>query len=226
MKRVWLRLNLLLTCLLAAGLTGCRKAVPPAQAGTDPANGAGAVFFKDVAEERGIRFQWAPSGRRPLPILQEMGCGCAFLDADNDGKLDVLLVGEHTCGLFLNNGNGTFRDATHSSGLDQVQGFWKGVAVGDADGDGYVDLVLTGYNTLAFLRGGAGATFRDATAESGLKPQGWSTSAGFMDLRGNGILDLVVGSYVRYDAQCPRTDRAGRPGRNPQTWRRRTTSRS
>ena len=203
MKRLWLGLILLLTCLLAAGLTGCRKPASSAQPSPDPTKSQALISFKDVAEERGIHFRWGPHRHRPLPILEELGCGCAFLDADNDGTLDVLLVGEGTCALFLNNGNGTFRDATHSSGLDRINGFWKGVAVGDADGDGYLDLVLTGYNTLAFLRGGPGATYRDATAESGLKPRGWSTSAGFMDLRGNGILDLVIGNYVRYDSHSP-----------------------
>lgn len=207
-----MRFLLKLGWLLAAAATilaGCKKTAAPDRLSRAAVPGSTSISFQDVTGPAGLAFRWEPRAARPLTILHEMGCGCAFLDADNDGRLDVLLVGEGTPALYLNQGNGVFRDATHSSGLDRVRGFWKGVAVGDADGDGYLDLLLTGYNTLAFLKGGPGPTFRDYTRESGLKPQGWSTSAGFMDLTGDGTLDLVVGSYVRYTAASPQHCRMG-----------------
>lgn len=179
--------------VLAAGTSGCFSR------GSASSVVSPRIAFRDVAGEQHFAHRWGPHKGSPLNIRQEMGCGCAFLDANHDGRLDVLLVGEPTCSLYLNQDGKSFRDATHASGLDQVTGPWTGCAVGDADGDGYLDLVLTGYNRLAFLRGGPDGRFTDATAASGLHPQGWATSAGFMDLEGNGKLDLVVGSYVQFD---------------------------
>src|SRR5262245_596316 len=66
--------------------------------------------FEEIAAAAGIRFQWGTHGKSPLTNLDTFGCGCAFLDVNHDGWLDVLLVGEPVCGLFLNRGDGTFID--------------------------------------------------------------------------------------------------------------------
>jgi hypothetical protein len=189
------RTRLGIVILLIALCSGCNRTVRPASVpGSVPATPY--PRYRNVAPEAGIRFRWGNAGRSPLSNLETFGCGCAFLDANQDGWLDILLVGEPTCALFLNRGDGSFEDASERSGLSRVRGPWKGCAVGDVDGDGYLDLLLTGYNALKLLRGAPGPRFQDVTQASGLRPRGWGSSAGFMDLDGDGRLDLVVGNYV------------------------------
>jgi enediyne biosynthesis protein E4 len=199
-------------CLLLSGFSlliahlasGCRPAARPTAARAEAAQPGSPVRFRDTAGEAGLRFGWGHGGKSPLTNLETFGCGCAFLDANEDGWLDVLLVGEPQCGLFLTQRNGTFTDATAASGLGFVRGIWKGCAAGDTDGDGHLDLLLTGYNTIALLRGRGDGTFTNATAASRLRPGGWGSSAGFMDLDGDGDLDLVVGHYVVFGPKSPR----------------------
>lgn len=157
-----------------------------------------------MAAEAGLSYRWPQPARFPLTNVETFGSGCAFVDADLDGWLDVLLVGSPTCGLYLNRQDGTFADATASSGLAEVKGPWSGCAVGDYDGDGTSDLLLTGLNVIRLLRGVPGARFLDVTAAAGLRPTGWASSAGFMDLDGDGDQDLLIGNYLELDALAPR----------------------
>jgi hypothetical protein len=132
---------------------------------------------------------------------EAFGCGCAFLDYDGDGFQDVLLVAAPHPVLYRNLGNGRFQDVTHETGLDAVSGDWRGCAVGDCDGDGRLDILLTGFHRLALLRNMDGKRFADVTRASGLDPGNhghWGSSAGFMDLDGDGRLDLVICNYVRF----------------------------
>lgn len=182
--------------LTAASVTGCHQAASTnARRGKTAA--ADGIRFENVARVRGIRCHY-PQQPRPLRSLEAFGCGCAFLDYDNDGWQDVLLVGKPTVTLFRNN-HGKFKDATTSTGLSSCQGDWKGCAVGDYDGDGFLDLLLTGYRCLALLKNDGGRRWLNVTAAAGLNPQNrghWGSSAGFMDLDGNGTLDLVLLNYV------------------------------
>lgn len=168
------------------------------------------VHFRDVADASGIRYSWQIGGSRPTTILQTIGNGCAFLDYDNDGNLDVLLVGPAPA-LYHGDGHGHFTDASHEAGIDRLSGHFLGVAVGDYDGDGYDDLYLSGYRTGVLLHNEAlirgqqrvvGRTarwFRDVTAEAGLKPQPWGTSCAFAEtVPGSRRLDLYVGNYVDF----------------------------
>jgi hypothetical protein len=195
----WLRYTVPVLLALSA-IGGCYGRTPRIASGPPKS----ASLYKDVAQERGIQFHWGTHGKSPLTNLDTFGCGCAFLDADGDGWMDVLLVGEPTCALFLNQRDGTFRDVTAAAQLDRVRGAWKGCAVADYDADGHPDILLTGYNCLALLHGGARLQWKDVTHQAGLRPQGWSSSAGFMDLDGHGWLDLVVGSYVVFNAHTPK----------------------
>jgi hypothetical protein len=156
------------------------------------------VFSEVSPEASGIRWSHfnAISDDRWIPEI--MGAGCAFLDYDGDGWMDVYLVNtgpDHSNALYRNNHNGTFTDVTRKAGV-QGGNFGMGVAVGDANNDGYPDLMLTGAGASIYYRNNGDGTFTNATAEAGLAIAGWTTSAAWFDYDGDGFVDLFVGSYV------------------------------
>ena len=171
------------------------------------------VLFRDSARESGLDFlhENGAFGKKWLP--ETMGSGVAFLDYDNDGDQDLFLVNGRswpghptgrraTQALFQNDGKGHFRDVTRQAGLD-LEYYGMGVAVGDVNNDGAVDLYLTGLGrNHLFLNRGDG-TFSDATISSGLGSSGWGTSAAFLDYDRDGDLDLFVCNYVKW---TPQTD--------------------
>lgn len=164
----------------------------------------------DVTRQAGVVFQHNTGAFGAKYLPETMGPGCAFLDYDNDGWLDILLVnGEDwpghrrqrsTLRLYRNNRNGTFTDVTKAAGLD-VEMYGLGVAVADFDNDGFPDLYFTcvGQNRL-FKNTGRGA-FVDVTVAAGLgNRQSFSTSAMWVDIDRDGHLDLFVCNYVRWAA--------------------------
>ncbi|HZT44498.1 MAG TPA: VCBS repeat-containing protein, partial [Chthonomonadaceae bacterium] len=208
--------------LALLGLAGCgRQPASPlrlAAVATAPAPPAPPPLFVDAAKQAGLHYQWTIPGKRPLNILQTIGNGCAFLDYNNDGNLDILLVGSKLA-LYQGDGHGHFTDVTHQTGLDTLSGHFLGCAVGDYDNDGYDDIYLSGYGTGVLLHNEAGKgkrqkakegtasppspvpsprVFRDVTQEAGIKPQPWGTSATFFDADGDGKLDLYIGDYVQF----------------------------
>lgn len=171
----------------------------------------------DVTEESEIDFVHH-SGRTGEKLLPEtMGSGVAVLDYNRDGHDDLLFVnsttwpwdrdggedGEadavHPPRLYAGVGDGTFRDVTSDAGLAEIDLYGMGVAVGDFDGDGWVDVYLTAVGANKLLRNDAG-TFRDVTAASGTAGDDarWSSSAGFFDYNRDGRLDLFVCNYVTW----------------------------
>src|SRR5687768_2021406 len=216
--------------LLVAALTllfGCA----PKPDGTVGANAQGkttsesteSARFTDVAESSGLSYQWKIAGERPLNVLQTIGNGCAFLDYDSDGNLDILLVGPNPA-LYKGDGQGHFTDTTKDSGLDSLKGQFLGCAVGDYDNDGFPDIYLTAYRGGALLQNernpttderrtttenenrktnngkgeSVGRRFREVNKEAGIGPQPWATAASFVDVDGDGRLDLFVGNYVKF----------------------------
>lgn len=167
--------------------------------------------FADVTAKAGINFRHN-SGAYGAKLLPEtLGSGCAFLDYDNDGWLDILLVNgmdwpghkrqRTTMHLYKNNRNGTFTDVTKRAGLD-VEMYGMGVAVGDYNNDGFADILVTcvGQNRL-FKNTGKG-TFVDVTQQSGLGNRlGFSTSAMWFDYDRDGLLDLFVCNYVKWSPE-------------------------
>jgi hypothetical protein len=163
--------------------------------------------FTDVTSAAGIRFRHNSGafGKKYLP--ETMGSGAAFLDADGDGWPDVLLVnGKNWAGrpgpqtrhaLYRNNHDGTFSDVTAASGL-AVDQYGFGVAAGDYDNDGRVDVYITGLNGNRLFHGAGGGHFVDVTARAGVAAPGFSTSAAWLDYDRDGRLDLFVANYVEW----------------------------
>jgi len=182
------------------GGCGSNRPTPP----LSPANSAEnpGVRFVDRAREAGLNYRWRIPGPRPLTILQTMGWGCAFLDYDNDGSLDILLVGPKLA-LYRGDGHGHFTEVTHPAGLDNLQGRFMGCAVGDYDNDGYSDLYISAYHGGLLFHNENGKRFRDATRQAGIKPLSWGSSAAFGDIDNDGKLDLYIGNYVRFGPDTP-----------------------
>jgi hypothetical protein len=182
-KRLW---PLALLCLAAASDPGVR--------------------FTDITQSAGIRFvhNSGRSGKKYLP--ETMGAGCAFLDADGDGRLDILLIngrdwtprGRRSLhGLYRNNGDGTFTDITAGSGLD-IEMYGMGVAVGDYDNDGRDDVYITALEGDRLFHNGGRGKFDDVTRSCGIRNESFGTSAAWLDYDRDGRLDLFVANYVQW----------------------------
>lgn len=142
-------------------------------------------------------------------VIEAMGCGCAFLDYDEDGWLDVLVLTGSRSGdppadasnrLYKNNRNGTFTDVTAKAGLLR-NGYWYGITVGDFNNDGFEDLFITGYPDNVLYRNNGDGTFTDVTKEAGLlnaEPR-FGSGCTFIDYDRDGHLDLFVSNYVLFD---------------------------
>ena len=151
------------------------------------------------------------NGRSSMAHLPEtVGAGCAFLDYDNDGWMDIFLVSGstledvkagkcHPSKLYRNNHDGTFIDVTAKSGINNC-GWGFGVAVGDYDNDGNEDLYITYLDGAVLYHNNGDGTFTDVTAKAGVGNAGhWGTSAAFGDYDNDGYLDLYVANYVDLD---------------------------
>jgi hypothetical protein len=166
------------------------------------------IQFRDITAQAGIHFVHnnGAFGKKYLP--ETMGPGCAFIDFDNDGWLDILLVnGEDWPGhkrvlstpkLYRNKHDGTFADVTRKSGL-AIPMFGLGVAVGDYDNDGHEDLFLSSLSQSHLFHNNGNGTFSEVTKVSGLwGPNEFSTGAAWVDYDRDGKLDLVVANYVQW----------------------------
>lgn len=171
------------------------------------------IEFRDVTQASGIRFVHnnGAFGKKYLP--ETLGPGCAFLDYDNDGAQDILLVNGQdwpgrpqrgaTLKLYRNNGKGVFTDVTRAAGLG-LSLYGMGVAVGDYDNDGNTDIFISALGQSRLFRNNGTRTFTDMTTASGLAgPNEFSTGAAFLDYDKDGRLDLFVANYVQW---TPQTD--------------------
>jgi hypothetical protein len=174
-----------------------------AAVGTPPSSG---VRFTDVSGPAGIKFvhNAGKTGKKYLP--ETMGSGVAFLDADGDGWVDILLVNSKdwtprgrrsTAALYRNNHDGTFTDVTRGSGLD-IEIFGMGVAVADYDNDGRQDVYITALEGDRLFHNEGNFKFRDVTAASGIRNANFGTSAAWFDYDRDGKVDLFVANYVQW----------------------------
>lgn len=173
-----------------------------------------AIPFTDVTQSAGISFAHDNGATGEYLLPETMGSGCAFFDYDDDGDPDLLLVNSQrrsttdgmssTMGLYANDGTGQFTDVTATVELD-VAFDGMGVAAGDYDNDGLVDLYITalGHNRLFHNVDGK---FVDVTATAGVAgtEPAWSTGCCWFDYDRDGDLDLFVGRYLAWSAEIDR----------------------
>ena len=193
---------------------------PPAQVTlptkrTKPAAEVPRMPFADITKQSGIDFihESGAYGDKLLP--ETMGSGCAFLDYDNDGDQDLLFVNSQrwpwdqrpssepvTTALYQNDGHGKFTNVTKGSGLD-VPLYGQGVAVGDYDGNGRVDVFLSAVGPDHLFRNEESG-FADVTTEAGVAgaEDDWGTSCGWFDYDNDGDLDLLVCNYVAWSREA------------------------
>ncbi len=173
-----------------------------------PASGTGEPRFVNIAPEAGITQTLYCGGPEKNHILESTGSGCALIDYDEDGLLDVFVVNAWELAgdpprvvrrgsnkLYRNLGNGKFEDVTVKAGLVSDQ--WGcGVCAGDFNNDGHVDLYVTNFGRNCLYRNRGDGTFEEVAEKAGVALKGWSTGAAFFDSRGDGHLDLYVANYI------------------------------
>jgi len=192
--------------LLVAGTFACSTPNGDASPSGDVAGG---TWFRErpVVEDDAVSGAAWPEGTFALPEI--MGSGVALLDYDADGDLDILHVRYPPPGvpggltapapnrLYEQRADGTFVDVTTRAGVGDP-GYGQGVAVGDVDDDGDLDLYFTNLGADAFYVSNGDGTYEDRTAEAGFSGDAWSTAAAFCDVDRDGDLDLFVTHYVEF----------------------------
>ncbi|HET7207447.1 MAG TPA: CRTAC1 family protein [Terriglobales bacterium] len=176
--------------------------------------------FEEVpASVSGINWKHT-AGKSPQKYLPETtGAGCAFLDYDNDGWMDIYFVNSGKCdfynpdpplrnALYRNNRDGSFTDVTEKAGV-LGGGYGQGVAVGDYDGNGFPDIYVTQYGKNILYHNNGDGTFTDVTEKAGVAAPGWSSSAVWFDYDNDGRLDLFVCQFVEFSKETSKDCRAG-----------------
>jgi hypothetical protein len=215
--------RVLFGALALLGACGGDSPDPVSRGDSSATRAAGAPWFVDATEASGVRFVHDAGLSEEKHLPETMGAGGVLFDADEDGDLDLYLLqggpmrmGGERAGtfvepvgalpvnrLFLNDGRAHFVDATERSGAAAHTGYAMGATVGDVDGDGHLDLYVTNLGADVLLLGDGRGAFREATKESGLGDERWTSAAMLFDAEGDGDLDLYVTGYVEVDLRRP-----------------------
>ena len=187
-----------------------------AAAGLAVNSGAPPIAFENVAGRAGIHFVLDNSDTPEKHQPETMIAGVAVFDYNNDGLPDIYFLNGAKLPemdksdprfwnrLYRNNGDGTFTDVTEQAGLKGA-GYGMGVAAGDYDNDGWVDLYIAGVNANQLFHNNGDGTFTDVTAKAGVAGidpklgKLFSISAGWFDYDNDGRLDLFVTNYIHWD---------------------------
>jgi enediyne biosynthesis protein E4 len=183
-----------------------------AQAKPTPSGRPFNAHFVDVADAAGLRAAtvYGTTDTKKY-ILEANGCGCAFIDYDNDGWMDIFLLcgtrldgapPEATNRLYKNNRDGTFTDVTDNARLRAV-GRANGVCIADYDNDGFDDIFCTYFGQNRLYRNNGDGTFTDVTKQAGLWTEEslWGAGCAFVDYNRDGHLDLFVSNYIRFSLE-------------------------
>jgi hypothetical protein len=180
------------------------------------------ILFENTIDASKINFVLKNSVSPQRYSIETMTGGVAVFDYNNDGLLDIFFTNgaeipslrkngpRFSNRLFRNNGDGTFTDVTEKAGLAGI-GYSMGVAAGDYDNDGFVDLYVTGFNRNQLLHNNGDGTFTDATEKAGVsgilpgRGKPWSVAAGWIDYNNDGLLDLFVVNYLDYSIATARS---------------------
>jgi len=208
-RSLWL--PLLLASLLSPAFG---QTTPPAAPQNSPPPGP--IRFEEIAAKSGLNYVTATANTDHKNQPQTMVAGVALFDYDGDGYLDVYLVGGaeipslikespvYWNRLFHNNHDGTFTDVTEKAGLKGA-GYGSGVAIGDYDNDGRPDIFLANVGGNQLFHNNGDGTFTDVTAKAGLSgaildgKKMWSVGAGWFDYNNDGLLDLFVVNYCKWE---------------------------
>jgi hypothetical protein len=203
--------------LISAGSALAQQVPAPAGSNAGPGAvpyagaAAGPIVFREVPSKSiGITWVHDNAASPPHYLPETIGPGCAFLDYDNDGWMDIFLVNSGPSdfytpqkplrnALYHNNHDGTFTDVTEKAGLGETKAFGMGVAVGDYDGDGWPDIDVTGYGHNTLYHNNGDGTFTDVSEKSKTGLAGWFTGAVWFDYDNDGKLDLFLASHVEYN---------------------------
>ncbi len=176
----------------------------------------GPIIFHDVTEQTGITFRHTDGGSGRHYIAETVASGLATFDYDGDGWIDIyflsgrLLPGPPWTGaarnaLYRNLGDGRFADVTDEAGVGDA-GYGLGVAIGDYDSDGYLDIYCNNFGANVLFRNNGDGSFTDVTAEAGVaRGQVLGAGANFLDIEADGDLDLFVANYVDFSYENHRT---------------------
>jgi hypothetical protein len=201
--------------LLAQTSAIIKPSIPPSHSSVPKQPNAPIAFENSIKQSR-ITFKLRNSVSPNRYSIETMAGGVAVFDYDNDGLLDIFLTNgaeipslaksdpTYFNRLFHNNGDGTYTDVTEKAGLAGI-GYSMGVATGDYDNDGFVDLYVTGVNRNQLFHNNHNGTFTDVTDKAGVSGavpglgKVWSVAAGWFDYNNDGLLDLFVVNYLKYD---------------------------
>jgi len=209
-------------------LAASQQFIPPTAKVPPPSTAAApGVYFTEVTKAAGLaQFRFISGTAAKDYIIEAPGSGCAFLDFDNDGWLDIYLVNGSTlealrgkaaaprAALYRNNRNGTFTDVTEKAGVANER-WGQGVCIGDYNNDGWEDIYVTNFGRNRLYRNNRDGTFTDVAEKAGVALGGWSSGCAFGDYNGDGLLDLFVAGYVKFDINNPPPPASGghSPGR-------------
>jgi enediyne biosynthesis protein E4 len=198
----------------------CLAIVAGRTSALEATNGDMGVTFINLARQAGITIKTIYGDEhKNRYLLETTGCGAGFIDYDNDGWQDILLVNGSrldalppaltpTNHLYRNNGDGTFQDVTERAGLSRT-GWGQAVSIGDYDNDGQDDIFISYFGKNALYHNNGNGTFTDAAERAGVanNRSRWGSGCAFVDYDRDGYLDLFVASYIDLDLKtAPRPE--------------------